>query len=227
MIDDRRPTGRLSSTAPPGRARFTERLTSLGASGWSGMLVASGHVHGEIHLVNGQIVHARCGAAADDQTRSNRGIRDLVIREVVLDAVRELAEDAAAARWRIRGHGSLDGAESTSIPVAFALAEVSRRAAVLSQLAGLVTADTQVIRRARIDHGRVRISPSQWALLAATDSLATPRALAHDLGDSIFRTVCRVAELLETGLLEDPSRLGNRKARPGTRFLDSLLARRT
>lgn len=232
MISDQRPTGRRALTGTPGahskKNPFAERLTRLGASGWSGVLVASGDLQGEIQLVDGLIIRARCWVTPDAETMPKQeGIRDLMIREVVIDAVRELADGAAATRWRSRKHGGLDGAESTWIPVPFALAEVSRRSAVLSQLAGLVTQDTQVIRRARIDYGRVRISPSQWALLAATDSLTTSRALAHDLGDSIFRTVCRVAELLETGLLEDPSHPDGRKARPGNRFLDSLRADRT
>lgn len=122
--------------------------------------------------------------------------------ERALDALRELVERGPGLRWRSRRSRGRVGGGSVRLPVEWALAEISRRGALLNDHRQGPGQDTAVVRRARVQPGTVRVRPDQWELLRATAVPVTPRDLARDLRESVFRCTRRVSELVDLGLLQ-------------------------
>jgi hypothetical protein len=137
----------------------------------------------------------------------------LAVAELTIDAATELlSSDSRYARFR-----QFDvpfQPQVRPIAVDALLAEVERRHHVLRQLAGVVTADTRVVRNASPDWPRRQVSRPQWALMVGIGGGRTPRSLAMELGRSVFATTIEIYRLIMLGLLTLP---GNPPAvaRPG------------
>ena len=81
------------------------------------------------------------------------------------------------------------------------LTEVARRQRILHQLAPVVTADTVVTRNPFLSTPDIGVLAPQWALLVRVRDGSTPRALAWELGRSVFGTTLEVYRLLALRLL--------------------------
>ena len=89
-------------------------------------------------------------------------------------------------------------------PLAVLLAEVQRRSEVLRQFSVVLTPDTVIAREPAPGWPSAQVSPAQWALLVRSCDGTTPRALALQLGRSVFGTTIEVYRLVTLGLLAVP-----------------------
>jgi hypothetical protein len=138
----------------------------------------------------------------------------LAITELTIDAATELlSSESRYAKFRqfdVPFH-----AQARPIPVDALLTEVDRRHHVLRQLAGVVTADTRVVRNASPGWPRLQVSRPQWALVMGIGDGRTPRSLAMDLGRSVFATTIEIYRLIMLELLAVPGNPAAGAARPG------------
>jgi hypothetical protein len=207
------------------------RLRKLAAAGSTGMLPVSGHAEGAIILRGGHVVHAECsrtsprrtvdlaalGLAPDEAGPSPASEAAppaaappigmvaglLAITEPTIDAATELM--SSKSRYaKFRRSDDPGAVQPHPIAVAALLAEVERRHRVLSQLAAVVTADTPISRNAALRGPRLQVSAPQWALVVGMSDGMTPRAVALNLGRSVFATTIEVYRLIELGLLAVP-----------------------
>jgi hypothetical protein len=128
-----------------------------------------------------------------------------VLTELIIDALAELL--SSESRYaKFRHAGVLPVGQGRPIAVETLLAEVQRRHEVLRQLAAVVTPDTAVACESSPGLPSAQVSPAQWALLVRAGEGTTPRALAMQLGRSVFGTTIEVYRLVELGLLVVPGR---------------------
>ena len=90
------------------------------------------------------------------------------------------------------------------------LTEVARRQRILHQLAPVVTADTVVARNPFLSTPDIGVLAPQWALLVRVRDGSTPRALAWELGRSVFGTTLEVYRLLALRLLSSADHRAHR-----------------
>ena len=129
----------------------------------------------------------------------------LELTELVIDALTELlSSESRYAKFR---HAEvLPVGQGRPIAMETLLAEVQRRHELLRQLAPAVTPDTPVGCEPALDLPSAQVSPAQWALLVRAGGGTTPRALAMQLGRSVFGTTIEAYRLVELGLLVVPGR---------------------
>jgi hypothetical protein len=201
-------------TADPVGSALAEQLVGLAERRHEGVIAAHGR-HDEIHFRAGRITHVRAegtrtrtGAHAAPGEHPGDVAADVMLaaRESFLDAVREfLGAESGPARWRSsRGRRPLD-VSGVRLSVPAVLSEVDRRHTILRRLDGLINPETPLTRRSELPGAAMRITPEQWAVLVLVGDATTPRELAVELGDSVFRTLCRAYELVRLGLLRTPS----------------------
>jgi hypothetical protein len=129
----------------------------------------------------------------------------LALTELMIDALTELL--SSESRYaKFRHAGVLPLGQGRPIAVETLLAEVQRRHEVLRQLAAVVTPDTGVACESSPGLPSAQVSQAQWALLVRAGDGTTPRALAMQLGRSVFGTTIEVYRLVELGLLVVPGR---------------------
>ena len=138
-----------------------------------------------------------------------------------------LGAPAAAAKGRSRfrpgeRHWSVPGVTTT---VADLLAEVRRRAHVLSRLAPGVRPDLPVRRAAHLPLARVRLTSSQWDVVRLTDGVRAPLDIAWLLGRGVFATTVAVHELVQLGVLAAAGEVDPRPAAgtPQPRYAPAFL----
>jgi hypothetical protein len=91
------------------------------------------------------------------------------------------------------------------ISVADLIAEVERRQAALGRMSAELTPDTPVTLNPGLGPPSVQVSASQWDLLLQLRHPATPRAVAWQLGRSVFGTTADIYRLMSAGLVRtDP-----------------------
>jgi hypothetical protein len=203
--------GRIAAAVRPGRAADSHadavaaRLRRLAAAGRTGMLPFSGQSDGAIYLNGGRVVFAESA-----RTPGPAGSGTPPIAEPIADATLDLLSGPSGpSRFRstrIPAAGLADGFSVESL-----LAEVARRQNVLEQFAGVVRADTTVVRDPRMAAERIQVSALQWALLIRVRDGATARALAWELRRSVFGMTIDVYRLLRLRLLaavDYPARTG-------------------
>jgi hypothetical protein len=129
----------------------------------------------------------------------------LELTELLVDALTELlSSESRYAKFR---HAEvLPVGPGRPMAVETLLAEVQRRHEVLRQLSAVVTPDTGVACESSPGLPSAQVSPAQWALLVRAGDGTTPRALAVQLGRSVFGTTIEVYRLVELGLLVVPGR---------------------
>jgi hypothetical protein len=127
--------------------------------------------------------------------------------EPVIDAVTELL--SAESRYaRFRHSEEPPAIRVRPIPVETLLAEVQRRHALLRQLAPGITPDTMVARADSLAAASAQVTPPQWSLVVRAGEGITPRAIALQLGQSVFGTTIESYRLLQLGLLVAPGHPG-------------------
>jgi hypothetical protein len=213
-------------------ATVSARLGKLAAAGSSGTLPLTGTSEGVIHLRDGQVTGAESSGTPGPgtglagrpltsvQTAGNRAqpasplcdpalAAALTLLEPTVDAVLDLiVSQASCARFRaVKGQAA---EPALALPVTALLTEVARRQRLLHQMARAVTADTVVTRNARIQAPRFQVTAHQWALLIRTGTPITPRALAFELGRSVFGTTAEVHRLMALRLLSAADYPGQR-----------------
>jgi Domain of unknown function (DUF4388) len=143
------------------------------------------------------------GTVAVRPTSRLRGLLELT--ELIIDALTELL--SSESRYaKFQPAEVLPIGQGRPIAVETLLTEVQRRHEILRQLAAVITPDTAVAREPSLDPPSAQVSPTQWALLARVGDGTTPRALAVQLGRSVFGTTIEVYRLVELGLLVVPGR---------------------
>jgi Domain of unknown function (DUF4388) len=211
------------------------RLRKLADEGSTGMLPVSGPGDGAIFFRGGQVVYAESsrtslpgpratgldvlalapreapgeGHAAGAGLVATRSVSRLAgvleLTELIIDALTELL--SSESRYaKFRPAEALPIGQGRPVSVEALLAEVQRRHAVLRQLGTVVTPDTAVACEPSLDPPSAQVSPAQWALLVRAGDGTTPRALAMQLGRSVFGTTIEVYRLVELGLLVVPER---------------------
>jgi hypothetical protein len=218
------------------------RLRKLAAAGSTGMLPVSGPAEGAIILRGGAVVfaessrtpprraadlaalglaHGEAGPSPGSEIVPRvappigRVASLLAVTEPTIDAATELlSRKSRYAKFR-RSNADV-AAPSHPIPVAALLAEVDRRHRVLSQLTDVLTADTPIVRNVSLAWPRLQVSAPQWALVVGMSDGMTPRAVAMELGRSVFATTVEVHRLIELGLLAVPGRSPAPAGEPGT-----------
>jgi len=129
----------------------------------------------------------------------------LEFTELIVDALTELL--SSESRYaKFRPADVLPVGEGHPIAVKTLLAEVRRRHEILRQLAPTVSPDTAVACESSLTLPSAQISPGQWTLLGRVGDKTTPRALAVQLGRSVFGTTLEVYRMVELGLLVVPGR---------------------
>jgi Domain of unknown function (DUF4388) len=127
--------------------------------------------------------------------------------EPVIDAVTELL--SAESRYaRFRHAEEPPAIRVRPVPVDTLLGEVQRRHALLRQLAPGVTPDTVVARAGSLATESAQVTPPQWSLVVRAGEGITPRAIALQLGRSVFGTTIESYRLLQLGLLVAPGHPG-------------------
>jgi hypothetical protein len=200
------------------------RLRKLAAADSTGMLPFSGAGDGAIYFRDGTVVLARstrtpgpsvsaatapaspfspaAGTAPEDAggTPFTRLAEALAAAEPIVDATVELL--SIESRFaKFRSAKSPVSAAVPGIDVEDLLTEVARRQRILHQLAPVVTADTVVARNPFLSTPDIGVLAPQWALLIRVRDGSTPRALAWELGRSVFGTTLEVYRLLALRLL--------------------------
>ncbi len=231
----------LTASVWPGRVvdgygnLIAARLRKLAAARSTGALPFTGRTDGAIYFRDGSVVFAESRrtpgpvvpaglipappAAARDLPVNGAGpgpagrlTAMLAVTEPTVDAALELlSSESRYAKFRSARIPVVSPA--CSIPLEGLLAEIVRRQCVLRQLADFVTADTAVVRNPYMDTRAVKVSALQWALLIRVRDGSTPRALAWELGRSVFGTTTEVYRLMALRLLRP---VGD-TARPGGR----------
>jgi hypothetical protein len=192
------------------------RLRKLAAAGSTGTLPFSGAGDGAIHFRDGTVVLARstrtpnpsasAGAAGEPAAAGAAGtpftrlITALAVAEPTVDATVELVSSESRFT-KFRSAKAPVAAIGPGIDVEDLLAEVARRQHILRQLAPVVTADTVVARNPYLSAPDISVLAPQWALLIRVRDGSTPRALAWELGRSVFGTTLEVYRLLALRLL--------------------------
>jgi hypothetical protein len=124
----------------------------------------------------------------------------LAVAEPTIDATVDLlSSESRFAKFRSAKtpvHAAVPG-----IGLEDMLTEVARRRRILHQLAPVVTADTVVARNPFLSTPDIGVLAPQWALLVRVRDGSTPRALAWELGRSVFGTTLEVYRLLALRLL--------------------------
>lgn len=190
------------------------RLRKLAAARRTGVLPFTGDNDGAIYFSDGGVTGAECrrtppgsglepGPGLEPATLA--GPRRLpaiagAVEPVVDAALELLSSDARYGKFR----SASSGFAGSALPVDDLLAEVARRQRLLRQLAGVLGADTTVVRNPSMAADRIRVSALQWALLIRVGDGATPRDLAWQLGRSVFGTTIEVYRLLALRLLSAP-----------------------
>jgi hypothetical protein len=197
------------------------RLRKLAAAGSTGTLPFSGAGDGAIYFRDGAVVLAKStrtpspsasagggeGAAAGQPAAADaagtpftRLITALAVAEPTVDATVELVSSESRFT-KFRSAKAPVSAAGPGIDVEDLLAEVARRQHILRQLAPVVTADTVVARNPYLSAPDISVLAPQWALLIRVREGSTPRALAWELGRSVFGTTLEVYRLLALRLL--------------------------
>lgn len=197
------------------------RLRKLAAAGSTGTLPFSGAGDGAIFFRDGSVVLAKStrtpsppaspgggeGAAAGGPsapgatgTPFTRLVAALAVAEPTVDATVELVSSESRFT-KFRSAKTPVSATGPGIDVEDLLAEVARRQHILHQLAPVVTADTVVARNPYLSAPGISVLAPQWALLVRVRDGSTPRALAWELGRSVFGTTLEVYRLLALRLL--------------------------
>lgn len=197
------------------------RLRKLEESQSTGMLPMSGRGQGTIFFRGGQVVYAESNRTptGDQEPVAGPSLARiaslLVLTERTVDAATELLSGESRCA-KFRQSDALPPVQLRPMPVDALLAEVDRRRRVLSQLAAVITADTRVVRNESSDWPRIQVSPPQWALVVRAGDGTTPRALAMELGRSVFATTIEAYRLLALGLLAVPGHPFEPDGRPSS-----------
>ncbi len=214
------------------------RLRKLAAADSTGMLPFSGAGEGAIYFRDGTVVLARStrtpgppvspstvSAAAFSPAPSTtpdgvdgadaggtpftRLAAALAVAEPTIDATVDLlSSESRFAKFRSAKtpvHAAVPG-----IGLEDLLTEVARRQRILHQLAPVVTADTVVARNPFLSTPDIGVLAPQWALLVRVRDGSTPRALAWELGRSVFGTTLEVYRLLALRLLSSADHRAHR-----------------
>ncbi len=214
------------------------RLRKLAAADSTGMLPFSGAGDGAIYFRDGTIVLARStrtpgpsvsastvSAAAFSSTSSTtpdgvdgadaggtpftRLAVALAAAEPTIDATVDLlSHESRFAKFR--SAKTPVNAAVPGIGLEDLLTEVARRQRILHQLAPVVTADTVVARNPFLSTPDIGVLAPQWALLVRVRDGSTPRALAWELGRSVFGTTLEVYRLLALRLLSSADHRAHR-----------------
>jgi hypothetical protein len=214
------------------------RLRKLAAADITGMLPFSGTGDGAIYFRDGTVVLARStrtpgpsvsastvsavafsptpstspdgldGAEADG-TPFTRLAAALTVAEPTIDATVDLL--SSESRFgKFRSAKTPVNAAAPGIGLEDLLTEVARRQRILHQLAPVVTADTVVARNPFLSTPDIGVLAPQWALLVRVRDGSTPRALAWELGRSVFGTTLEVYRLLALRLLSSADHRAHR-----------------
>ena len=228
-----------SGKAPDGyESLVAARLRKLAAADSTGMLPFSGAGDGAIYFRDGTIVLARStrtpgpsvnastvsavafssapgttpdGVGGTDAGRTpfTRLAAALAVAEPTIDATVDLlSHESRFAKFR-----SAKTPVSAAVPgigLEDLLTEVARRQRILHQLAPVVTADTVVARNPFLSTPDIGVLAPQWALLVRVRDGSTPRALAWELGRSVFGTTLEVYRLLALRLLSSADHRAHR-----------------
>ena len=200
------------------------RLRKLAAAASTGTLPFSGAGDGAIHFRDGTVVLARStrtpspsaspeadGAASASGvagTPFTRLTAALAVAEPTVDATVELVSSESRFT-KFRAAKTPVSATGPGIDVEDLLVEVARRQRILGQLAPVVTADTVVARNPYLSAPDISVLAPQWALLIRVRDGSTPRALAWELGRSVFGTTLEVYRLLALRLLSSAGHRGH------------------
>jgi hypothetical protein len=232
----------LTASVWPGKAAedyenlVTARFRKLAATASTGMLPFTGAGDGAIYFRDGTVVLARStrtpgpsipaglgppaldvAAAGPDGAMAGgtpylRLAAALAVAEPTVDATVELlSSESRYAKFRSARTPVSDSAPGLSVEGL--LAEVARRQRVLHQLSSVVTADTAVARNPDLNTPDIRVSALQWALLIRIREGSTPRALAWELGRSVFGTTLEIYRLLALRLLSAASHRAHHNGR--------------
>jgi hypothetical protein len=214
------------------------RLRKLAAADSTGMLPFSGAGDGAIYFRDGTVVLARStrtpgpsvsasnlpaaafspapsttpdgvdGADAGG-TPFTRLVAALAVAEPTIDATVDLLSSESRFA-KFRSAKTPVNAAIPGIGLEDLLTEVARRQRILHQLAPVVTADTVVARNPFLSTPDIGVLAPQWALLVRVRDGSTPRALAWELGRSVFGTTLEVYRLLALRLLSSADHRAHR-----------------
>jgi hypothetical protein len=214
------------------------RLRKLAAADSTGMLPFSGAGDGAIYFRGGTVVLARStrtpgpsvsasnlpaaafspapsttpdgvdGADAGG-TPFTRLVAALAVAEPTIDATVDLLSSESRFA-KFRSAKTPVNAAIPGIGLEDLLTEVARRQRILHQLAPVVTADTVVARNPFLSTPDIGVLAPQWALLVRVRDGSTPRALAWELGRSVFGTTLEVYRLLALRLLSSADHRAHR-----------------
>ena len=214
------------------------RLRKLAAADSTGMLPFSGAGDGAIYFRDGMVVLARStrtpgpsvsastvSAAAFSPAPSTtpdgvdgadaggtpftRLAAALAVAEPTIDATVDLLSSESRLA-KFRSAKTPVNAAVSGIGLEDLLTEVARRRRILHQLAPVVTADTVVARNPFLSTPDIGVLAPQWALLVRVRDGSTPRALAWELGRSVFGTTLEVYRLLALRLLSSADHRAHR-----------------
>jgi hypothetical protein len=214
------------------------RLQKLAAADSTGMLPFSGTGDGAIYFRDGTVVLARstrtpgpsvsastvsAGAFSPAPSTTPDGVDGaeaggtpftrvaaaLTVAEPTIDATVDLL--SSESRFgKFRSAKTPVNAAVPGIDLEDLLTEVARRQRILHQLAPVVTADTVVARNPFLNTPDIGVLAPQWALLVRVRDGSTPRALAWELGRSVFGTTLEVYRLLALRLLSSADHRAHR-----------------
>jgi hypothetical protein len=214
------------------------RLRKLAAAGSTGMLPFSGSGDGAIYFRDGTVVLARStrtpgpsvsvstvsgvafsptpSTTPDDVDGAEAGgtpftrlAAALIVAEPTIDATVDLLCSQSHV-GKFRSAKTPVNAAVAGIGLEDLLTEVARRQRILQQLAPVVTADTVVARNPFLSTPDIGVLAPQWALLVRVRDGSTPRALAWELGRSVFGTTLEVYRLLALRLLSSADHRAHR-----------------
>jgi hypothetical protein len=190
----------------PSRSPVAIRLGKLAEAGRTGSLHLSGDSGGVIYLSAGDIVAADSRRTPSLDVKSGAGAfgRNWMTAEATVDAAMELMS-ARPRHVRFAEAGEEPGPDlpgppgmpgMPGMPLAALMAEVTRRHKLLEQIAAVLTPDAPVVRNPRLRSRAVQVSDTQWAILLRLGQPVTPRALALELGPSVFGLTIEVYRML-------------------------------
>jgi hypothetical protein len=214
------------------------RLRKLAAADSTGMLPFSGAGDGAIYFRDGTVVLARStrtpgpsvsasnlsaaafspapGTTPDGVDGADAGgtpftrlVAALAVAEPTIDATVDLLSSESRFA-KFRSAKTPVNATVPGIGLEDLLTEVARRQRILHQLAPVVTADTVVARNPFLSTPDIGVLAPQWALLVRVRDGSTPRALAWELGRSVFGTTLEVYRLLALRLLSSADHRAHR-----------------
>jgi len=133
----------------------------------------------------------------------------LAVAEPTIDATVDLLSSESRLA-KFRSAKTPVNAAVSGIGLEDLLTEVARRRRILHQLAPVVTADTVVARNPFLSTPDIGVLAPQWALLVRVRDGSTPRALAWELGRSVFGTTLEVYRLLALRLLSSADHRAHR-----------------